>query len=230
MKVKKNRISGFVLALFILSISVGCTSPQKSEEPLPYRCTYSNAEAYLNNIGLKCLTVTVGVENTSDCNLYLASSALDIASDGEILETLDYVFGYPEVIKPGETGYYYGGSVNPEKINPDTVLNVVPHLNVKPVGSCSRLPVENIELSYNFYNNITASGVVRNTLDSKFDLVWINIILFDSDNLPLGICIAKEKVLAPGDAKEFEAESHGMIPPTVKLEAVAHYRAYAYPH
>lgn len=52
--------------------------------------------------------MVVPVTNTGEANLYLDDCSIDIeSSTGLLLKTMSYINGYPEYIKPGETGYYY---------------------------------------------------------------------------------------------------------------------------
>ena len=73
-----------------------------------YEVGNSSAEVWTNSIGTKWIKVVVPIKNTGSENLYISPCTIDIEnSEGNLEDTLSLVSAYPQVVKPGETAYYY---------------------------------------------------------------------------------------------------------------------------
>jgi len=120
---------------------------------------------------------------------------------------LSSVPSYPDVIDPGEKGYYYEEAQL--SISSTVDLAIVPHAKIWPARIENiRLPVSDFALSDGKYGGIRLIGRVENTYSSEQRLVRIVTILFNNDGSPIGLVSKVEtSALAPGEKKGFETDS-----------------------
>lgn len=110
-------------------------------------------------------------------------------------------------------------------------MTVVPRINSEEATiDCIRYPVTEIFLSDTTYYGIKAVGRIENTTNADEDsTIYVVIILYDSDNNPIGIL--KDLItddFSAGSKIGFEATSLSM-PDTITTSSVASYKAYSYP-
>ena len=135
---------------------------------------------WTDSINSKWIKVAVPVTNTGEANLYLDDCSIDIeSSTGSLLKTISYINGYPEYIKPGETGYYY------EETTVDfTATNVVAVPNVqveKATNDVIRYDITDVTINSDAYNGVKVMGRVQNNTTAKGTLVKVAANLFDSN-------------------------------------------------
>ena len=199
----------------------------------------SGAEAYeigegevrlwTNSIGTQWLSAAVPVKNTGEADLYLSSGTLDIENaEGKLIKTLEYVSVYPQVLKPGETAYYYEETTLDEATD-GAGFKIVPHLNVsKSKVACIRFTVSEVEIKDETYGGAKVIGRVENTSNETQKLVYVAVNLYDKD----GKLLAQQMTtisqdLAAGEKIGFEASNLGF---DFNAADVARYEIYAYPH
>ena len=138
------------------------------------------------------------------------------------------VSAYPEVIKPGETGYYYEETTL--DVGGDASLSVLPHVKVdKAKVECKRFEISDLELKDEQYGGVALTGRVENTSSEAESMVYITAFLYDANNEVIAsmFTILTDE-LAAGDKIGFSAKSFS-APKSVTADAVDHYEVYAYP-
>jgi len=197
-------------------------SNPESEEA--YEITYSNATTYTNSIGTTWLQVITEIENTGTADLYFSSGSYDLEDEnGKLVSSSSMVSTYPQVIAPGEKAYMYEETTLDNPV--DGKLTVLPRPKVK------KATVENIryELADDDISGLKALGRVENTDDEAGSMVYIVLILKDSDGTPIGqMFTILTDDLNPGDKIGFEVNDFS-LPETVTKDAVASFEAFAYP-
>ncbi len=181
-----------------------------------------------DSIGTKYIQVIVPVTNTGTKNLYLNNGTIDLEdSDGHLVDTLNMVSAYPQILAPGETGYYIeetfdgtdGADVTAllhEKIKEATVQNI-------------RYEVSDVSVKNGQFTGIEITGRVENTTNEDGKLVYVVAILYNSNNEPIGhaFTIMTDDLVA-GDKVGFSMST--MVSPSqIKASDVDHYDIYAYP-
>ena len=204
-------------------------NPSSGEDELTYEITYQNAETWVNSIGTVWVQVIVEVTNTGSVPLYLSSGAFDLEDQsGSLVKSVSMVSSYPDIIEPGEKGYYYEETT----LDVDEPIELV----VLPRPDIRRARIENIRyavtdltLSETTFNDIKMMGRVENTHDEEQEMVYVVAILFDSNGVPIGrILEIIMEHFQPGDKIGFEASSFSM-PNRIKLGDIASHEVYAYP-
>lgn len=202
----------------------------KIEANIKYEITYKKAVTWEDSIGTIWVQVIVEINNTGTIPIYLSSGSYDLEnSEGSIIANEQYVSEYPRVLAVGEKGYLYDETTLDNAVS--GTLTVVPRINSEEATiDCIRYPVTEIFLSDTTYYGIKAVGRIENTTNADEDsTIYVVIILYDSDNNPIGIL--KDLItddFSAGSKIGFEATSLSM-PDTITTSSVASYKAYSYP-
>lgn len=200
----------------------------------PNNFNYEIVDTYYNlasdSIGYLWIECYALVKNTGKTNIYLSSGKFDIEDkNGHLIDTIDYVDVYPQVIAPGETGVYYETTIF-EKGNINGKYNVVFKIDAKKATvPLVRYKVSDVSFSEDQFGYINVTGRVKNTSNKSDSLCYIGIVLYDKNDKVIGVdfTIITDEI-APGELCSFEKtflyDYFG-----VKLKDVSKYEIYAYP-
>lgn len=188
------------------------------------------AVTWTDSIGTKWVQLVVPVTNTGESNLYLESATFDLEDEsGNLVQTIQMVSVFPDVIKPGETACYC--EQTEFEGDSDLKLKVIPHVDVEEAHvDCIRLEVSETGIKNEEYDGgVRVTGRVKNTTEEDQDLVYVSAVLYDSDNNVIGsVFTILENTLASGETIGFEATSL-TAPDDLNTNAVDHYEVFAYP-
>lgn len=192
-----------------------------------YELGTSTIDTWTDSIGSKWMKIAVPITNTGTADLYLDDISVDIeSSTGTLIETKSMISGYPEYIKPGETGYYYTAT---SRSFTNTNVKVVPHCNAeKATNDVLRYKITDVSITTDQYYGVKVMGRVENTTSKKGSLDKIAACLFDA-NCKL-ICVAftyLENDLAVGAKVGFSMTPFAFR--NFSPEDVASYEVYGYP-
>lgn len=193
-----------------------------------YEITDKSVSVTTDSIGSKYVQVSWAVKNTGKVNLYLKTGSADIEnSSGTMEDSVSMISAYPEVIKPGETGYYYERTLYDGSAT--SGLNVVPHAEVlKATVDCVRYAVSELSVKEEQYFGAKVVGRVENTTDETDTMAKVAAILFDSNGKLIGVEFTYiDGDLAAGDKKGFECSS---LRTDLHASDIAKYEVYAYPN
>ena len=182
---------------------------------------------WTNSINSKWIKVGVPITNTGTADLYLNDCSIDIeSSTGTLLKTMTYISGYPEYIKPGETGYYYDETTVDFS---ETNVVAVPNVQVeKATNDVIRYTISDVTITSDTYNGIKVMGRVQNNTTSKGTLVKVAANLFDSNGKLICNCFTYlENDLSAGSKVGFTITPFAYT--KVTPSDVASYEVYAYP-
>lgn len=199
----------------------------QSEENAEYEIGETSVSVWKSSIGTNWIKVAVPVTNTGNVNLYLETSSIDIEdSDGKLVETLSMVSVYPQVIKPGETAYYYEETTYDGTVTEG--LKVVPHAKAeKAKVDLIRFDVSELQVKEGTFG-ASIMGRVKNTSDEEESMVYVIANLFDKNGKFIGqqFTILTDK-LQVGETIGFETSSL-----TSQMEAsdIAAYDVIAFPY
>jgi len=192
-----------------------------------YELGESTIDTWIDSIGSKWMKIAVPITNTGTADLYLDDISVDIeTSTGTLLATKSMISGYPEYIKPGETGYYYTAT---SRDFTETNLKVVPHVNAeKATNDVLRYKITDVSISADQYYGVKVMGRVENTTNKKGSMDKIAACLFDSNGKL--ICVAYTYLtddLAVGAKVGFSMTPYAFR--NFTPEDVASYELYGYP-
>jgi hypothetical protein len=182
---------------------------------------------WTDSINSKWIIVAVPITNTGTADVYLDNCSIDIeSSTGSLLKTMTYINGYPEYIKPGETGYYYGETTVDFS---ETNVVAVPNVEVeKATNDVIRYDITDVTISTDTYNGVKDMGRVQNNTSEKGTTVKIAAKLFDANGKLICNCFTcLENNLNVGSKVGFTITPFAYDDFTPS--DVASYEIYAYP-
>ena len=192
-----------------------------------YEVGNSSAEVWTNSIGTKWIKVVVPIKNTGSENLYISPCTIDIEnSEGNLEDTLSLVSAYPQVVKPGETAYYYEETTY--EGTSAKGLKAVAHAEVEKANvDCIRYPVSEVQVKDKSYGGASVLGRVENNTNSDAEMVYVVANLFDSNKNFIGQEFTiMDGTLAAGAKKSFETSS---LMSEISASKVSYYEIYAFP-
>lgn len=220
-----------MMLVFFSAILVGCsdtlTPNPPSDEKVEYQITYTNVALDMNSIGTVWVSVIAEVTNTGNTDLYLSSGSFDLEDEsGKLVKVISLVSVYPQIISPGKKAYYYD-STTIDNVSENANLSVIlqPDI-VKSKTDKISFPVTNVEISNREYGGVEAVGRVENTSQEDESMLYIAVILFDSNDNPLLVLFDIEDVKA-GVKKGFNATNLG-ISDDITAASVSRFVAVAY--
>ena len=183
---------------------------------------------WTDSIGSTWVSAAVPVKNTGTTNLYLSSATIDLEkADGSLAASMSMVNAYPQVLKPGETAWYYNDTTYDG--NASDALTAVPHPQVEEAKvDCVRLNTSDITLSDDEYTGLKIIGRVENQTEAEQSLVYVTAALYDQNGACLGVAFTiLTDPVKPGEKISF---SMGSLASRISASDVASYEVFAYPN
>lgn len=216
--------------------SLSCSKKGESSKPAapsngPYTITYQNYEIYEQYDGDLGLYAFVEITNTGSKNLELDGVYFNFEdANGKLVGVVDVEFlknSVPDIIKPGEKGYYYcnGYSIDGSMKYGDDVV-FVPEMKIEETDEQPvRHQVEDVSMTDGDFGDVNFIGRVTNVSDEKDIFVYVTAVLLDKDSHPIGVGTTTILQMEPGDKEtfNFDADWHNL-----EFEDVAGYVIYAY--
>lgn len=169
--------------------------------------------------------------NTGNVPLYLKKCTLDIEDEnGHLLSTESFISNCPDVILPGETGYFYNGlgslSTNDAVKNADYIV-AIPKLEI--VESDEEPVVYRISDTSLTQGNFSPSVVGRITNNTKEDdsLVYVQTIFYGKNGNVIHITGTNIMNLLAGQTQSFEISILSTSDENVSYENIANYEVIA---
>lgn len=202
--------------------------PAKKAEA-KYEITYNDFNIYTSISGTDWVQIIFAVENTGDVPLFLSSGAADISDgDGKLLLSQTMISAFPQIIAPGETGYYYDVTTIDVGNATKAKMDVRPKVDAAKVDYI-RMQVSDTNIALSNLGLIETTGWVENVTDEKQTLVYVASVYFDEDDNPIGLAftIILEDML-PKDKIGFKASMLTM-PPDMEGK-LSYSKTFAYPN
>ena len=137
------------------------------------------------------------------------------------------ISGYPEYLKPGETGYYYTAT---SRSFSETNVKVVPHCNIKKAtNDVIRYDISDVSITTDQIYGVKVIGRVENNTREKGSLVEVVVLLFDANGKL--ICNANTYLLnglEVGEKVGFSVTPFAFR--NFSANDVASYEVFAYPY
>lgn len=205
-------------------INVDGLNPQQNGYIVTYQ--YFNVFKEHSNTEYQAI---IEIQNTSSGNLYLGSATFDIYDrSGNIVASEDLISSDPDVIAPGEKGYFYsnGGYLDDVPMG-DYFMR--PTIKVEPTSlPATRYPVSGTSIKKSRYGGVNIIGTVTNNTSENKGLLWLVFVLYGDKDVPIGVYGTNILDFDAGITKGFEGNGM-MIPDYVTLEKVKRYEVIAAP-
>jgi len=198
-------------------------------DDVAYEITFANAYTWVNSIGTVWVQVIVEIENTGTVPLFLSSGAYDLeAADGRLVRSSTTFSAFPDVIAPGERGYFYEATIL-QDMDEAVELTVLQRPSIRRARVENiRLPITEFELTEDAFN-IRMRGRIENTTEEDQTFIYVVAILFDDNDKPIGqLFTILMEVLSPGDRIGFEGVALS-LPSSVTVDSISRYMLFAYP-
>lgn len=184
-----------------------------------------------NKEGIKWVDVLCPITNTGSSNIKLTSTTMELEGpDGTIVDMIEFLSGYPYILKPGETGYYFAERILYEGA-PEEIA-VVPNVVIQQTDEnmvffeTSDINIVNVEEGV-----IRFTGKVKNNTEEtvnpedEFNRCYVVAYLYDMDDKITGIMYKRfSDSIAPGDTIDFGGQFYYPI----ASKDIDHYEVFAY--
>lgn len=189
-----------------------------------YTPTYGNPKDYIR--------IVTPVTNVGNRNIYCKDCTYDIEdADGNVLQSVSSVYCEPNVLKPGETGYFYKEIENSESIPDGATITAHPTIKKATESDCIRYDVTKVSFKDDATYGLKALGKVTNTSDEAVSYTEIVINVFDkNDEFVTTLSTSINKSINPAESISFEASNMLVMyrHEDFVAEDVGHYEAFAY--
>ena len=212
------------------STSSSNSNSTASQEKMAYDITdtiFEITDSYFGN-GFEC-RVIIEVTNTGNVPIYLHDCVLDFEDDdGHLLETYDFVSNIPDIVQPGEKGYFYtnGNHSFDEDVDFENGCNLVPKLSIeKARGELKSHEVVDVSLYNSDYGTVGCRGRIIIETDKEISLIYVTTVYYDSEGKVLGISGTNVTDITANDQTSFD--DAGLFMPNFDVDDVADYKIYA---
>ena len=207
---------------------------KETEGKAEYEITHTTFTHYTNSISREEYCGIIEIKNTGSSYIYLKDCTFDFEDDdGHLLQSEKYVTKAPDVIAPGELGYFFKNGFLDEGVSLDNGINLVPNFSIdvckKGKDALIDYEVTDLDLRDNDYGmGVKVTGRVIN--DTSEDTNSINVMIiavfFDSngDILDIGFTYADE--MSAGSKSSFEISTI-LGNEEVSTENIADYKVIA---
>lgn len=237
---RKMRFLALLLALCtLLSVTaLAADDPKPTAEPEPtaepvegpsWEEVSRGVKVWKNSIGTLWVHAWVEIRNNGTEPLYLSSTSLDIENaDGDLLQTLKNVSGYPQVLMPGEVGVYDECTLADDEL-PEKGLTVTGRLKIEQSKvECIRYDITGFKVKTDKYKQTTGKGRVENNTEDPADgFIYACALCYNAKGNYIGLLytIVTDEIPA-GERQGFETMSASW---KVKDKDIAETITYAYP-
>lgn len=249
---------GMILGLFIILMVIGALGApiyflnndsvtsqttsnsgqsSKTEEEEAVEFAYEETDRgfvyYENSIGDTEYYAFVEITNTGSVPIYLDECSFDFEdAEGHLLETETFIDACPEVIAPGEKGYFRNdaiASLLDDGISTDGIQFVPKYKVVEATSAPVYYEVTDTDIRVDDslgMNGVKVTGRVTNNTDEEDSLFYLNVIFYDSDGKCIGFTGTNITEFEPGDTESFECTTV-VGDQTITMDRVAEYKVIA---
>ncbi len=205
------------------------SAPSKTEPPTAsFKVTDQRLNVYRNRAEEFWGQVISAVQNTGDAPIYLQDSTFHITdAEGKSLASDTTVSAYPQVVAPGETGYYYAETYLETESAEELMLEFTPQVSVSAQQAVA-YTVENPDLQDSRYGGMELRVTLSNSTAQDTRHYCVAVLLFDAEGKLLGQFYDVPSVKVPAGGSAVLELSSYMLPDTVTKAEIADYRILAY--
>lgn len=205
------------------------SAPSKTEPPTAsFKVTDQRLNVYRNRAEEFWGQVITAVQNTGDAPIYLQDSTFHITdAEGKSLASDTTVSAYPQIVAPGETGYYYAETYLETESAEGLTLEFTPQVSVSAQQAVT-YTVENPDLQDSRYGGMELCVTLSNSAAQDTRHYCVAVLLFDAEGKLLGQFYDVPSVKVPAGGSAVLELSSYMLPDTVTKAEIADYRILAY--
>lgn len=189
------------------------TVASETENEIQYEVTDTKFNYYTNSIGNVEYFGIVEIKNTGSSYLYLDNCTFDLEdNNGHLLQSEDFISKCPDVIAPGEKGYFYNGigsMLIDDGVSFDNGVNFVPQFSIevakKGADAIVEYEVTDTELKEGTYGP-KVTGRVTNSTSEKCSYLYIGIIFYGENGEVLAITGTSITDFDAGLTKSFDCD------------------------
>lgn len=196
-----------------------------------YKITDQSFNYYKNSIGNYEYHGIVEITNTGKSNLNLGDCKFNLEdNNGHLLQVDTFISTCPDVIAPGEKGYYYNG-LGASSIDDGVVLTngvkLVPEFEAKVAEDpIVDYPVSDTSMQNDSYGGKKIVGRIENKTSEDDSLVYVEALLLDANGKVLAITGVNVTDLKANSKTGFEISSMFMDD-SIKPEQIASFKVIA---
>lgn len=212
-----------------VSTESASTEPSETEPAERYRVVSNRVQVYQVSSGTVWALATITVENTGTEALWMDYATVTLKTvGGKEVAVMDSVSAYPQILEPGETGYYCD-TIALDLAELESLIAFM-EADIQPANRESlRYQLSNVTVSDTSFGGMLMEGTVENTTETDGELVCICAILLDEATNPIGFISGYlDGTLAAGESVDFSYESF-MLPEKMESKYVASYTLFAFP-
>ena len=184
--------------------------PDNSEKDAEYRISDIYLDLYNDSIGNYYYYAYAEITNTGSVNIHLDSCRFIFEDkSGNVYKVDEYAASAPDIIKPGEKGYFYTPST--QSLDTDTAKNK--DLTITAEIVCEKYKDEvveyelsNMNMRKDAYEYPIVTGRVLSSTKSTSKYIYLNAFFYDDNNQLLFIT-EKSVEAQPGGSVAFEINS-----------------------
>lgn len=205
------------------------SAPSKTEPPTAsFKVTDQRLNVYRNRAEEFWGQVITAVQNTGDAPIYLQDSTFHITdAERKSLASDTTVSAYPQIVAPGETGYYYAETYLETESAEGLTLEFTPQVSVSAQQAVT-YTVENPDLQDSRYGGMELRVTLSNSTAQDTRHYCVAVLLFDAEGKLLGQFYDVPSVKVPAGGSAVLELSSYMLPDTVTKAEIADYRILAY--
>lgn len=205
------------------------TEPPSTEPPLPYKVIGNRVQVYQVSSGTIWALAIITVENTGSENLYLDYGTVTLTDkSGKQVGVMGSVSAYPQVIAPGEVGYYCD-NIALDIANKDPLTATLDAQMLPTDKEALRYEFSDLSLTDTSFGGMLLEGNVTNNTDATGDLVCVCAILYDEAQYPIGFISGYLDGLLESGGSEYFAYESFMLPEGLKADFVHSYNLFGFP-
>lgn len=187
---------------------------------------YSVINVNENSLGELELHAITEIKNTGNTNLYLDYGTFYFLEDGVIIKEDNYVKGYPQIVKPGNSGYYCTMvSIDKPEKTAEYSLSVSLEAFTAYVEEIA-LESYDAKLKEDYFGDIHASVKVKNSFDAEITPTVV-AILFDENENPIDVLEKEYEKIPAKSTKLIETYDWDNLR-NLKLSDVATAKVFCY--
>lgn len=205
----------------------------KTEDKAEYEITKTTFVHYTNSIKKEEYSGIVEIKNIGGTYIYLDDCTFDFEDDeGHLLQSDKMISKGPDVIAPGEYGYFFNSGYIDDGVSMDKGINLVPNFTVeiakKGKDALIDYEISDLDLRDGDYGGLKVTGRVTNKTSEETNSIDVKIIAVfkDSNGEILDIGYTYAEAMAAGGKTSFEISTI-LGNEKVKTEDVAEYKIYA---
>ena len=206
----------------------GSASSETEPATASFEVTDQRLNVYRNRAEEFWGQVIAAVQNTGDAPIYLQDSTFRITdAEGKSLASDATVSAYPQIVAPGETGYYYAETYLETESAEGLMLEFTPQVSVSAQQAVA-YTVENPDLQDSRYGGMELRVTLSNSTAQDTRHYCVAVLLFDAEGSLLGQFYDVPSVKVPAGGSAVLELSSYMLPDTVTKAEIADYRILAY--